>query len=149
MNNRPSLAQPAFPDDDGTADPRLSAALEAYGEDQSVAAVVAAASGARLIVPIVALVGDAPAAGDKEADMAAVLMTGADGRTALLAFSSLATMQRWDANARPVPVPAQQAARAAVDEGATAILLDLAGPVFVVIETEHVHLLATHRSRES
>ena len=66
---------------------------------------------------------------DKSSDMAAVLMRGADGRLALLAFTGLEAMQRWDPDARPVPVPARTAALAALQDGAEALLIDLAGPV--------------------
>jgi hypothetical protein len=38
-------------------------------------------------------------------------------------------MQRWDPAARPGPVPARMAARAAMQDGAEALLIDLAGPV--------------------
>ncbi len=140
MTHRPSLAEPAFPDDDGTVDPVLA---EAFGDDARVLAVL---GGVRVFVPVVALLGDEPAGSDKEADMAAVLMTGADGRNALLAFSSVATMTTWDPDARPVPVWGREAARAALDEGASAMLLDLAGPTFTVVETADVeHLAAGHR----
>jgi len=140
VTHRPSLAEPAFPDDDGTVDPALA---EAFGDDARVLAVL---GDVRVFVPVVALLGDEPAGTDKEADMAAVLMTGADGRNALLAFSSVATMTTWDADARPVPVWGRQAARAALDEGASAMLLDLAGPTFTVVETADVeHLAAGHR----
>ncbi len=140
MTHRPSLAGPAFPDDDGTVDPALK---EAFGDDTRVLAVV---GDVRVFVPVVALLGDVPADGDKEADMAAVMMTGADGRQALLAFSSVATMTAWNADARPVPVRGRQAARAALDEGALAMLLDLASPTFTGIETADVeHLAAGHR----
>ena len=88
--------------------------------------MLAVLGGVRVFVPVVALLGDVPADGDKEADMAAVLMTGADGRQALLAFSSVATMAAWNADARPVPVWGRDAARAALDEDASAVLLDLA-----------------------
>ncbi|MGH3473761.1 MAG: SseB family protein [Aeromicrobium sp.] len=135
-----SLAEPAFPDDDGTADPALA---EAFGDDTRV---LAAVGGVRVFVPVVALLDNLPANGDKEADMAAILMTGADGRTALLAFSSVATMKAWNPDARPVPVWGRQAARAALDEGASAVLLDLASPSFTVLETADVeHLAAGHR----
>lgn len=78
--------------------------------------------------------------------MAAVLMTGADGRQALLTFSSVATMQAWDPHARPVPVWGRDAARAAIDEGASAILLDLGHPHFTVVESDDVqHLAAGHQ----
>jgi len=140
VTHRPSLAEPAFPDDDGTVDPALA---EAFGDDARVLAVL---GDVRVFVPVIALLGDEPAGTDKEADMAAVLMTGADGRNALLAFSSVATMTTWDPDARPVPVWGREAARAALDEGASAMLLDLAGPTFTVVETADVeHLAAGHR----
>jgi hypothetical protein len=140
VTHGPSLAEPAFPGDDGTVHPALA---EAFGDDTRVLAVL---GGVRVFVPVVALLGDAPAGTDKEADMAAVLMTGADGRNALLAFSSVATMAAWDADARPVPVWGRAAARAALDEGASAMLLDLGSPTFTVVETADVeHLAAGHR----
>ena len=151
MSHRPSLAEPAFPDDDGRADSLLT---EALGDDLAVLAVL---GDVRVFVPVVALLGDVPAEGDNprrtssaggapQGEMAAVLMTGADGRTALLAFSSVATMTEWNGDARPVPVWGREAARAALDEGAMAILLDLGSPTFTVIETADVeHLAAGHR----
>lgn len=135
-----SLASPQFPGDDGSVDDVLAGAL---GDG---IAVLQALPGVRLFVPIVPLLGETPAAGDKNADMAAVLMTGADGRQALLAFSSIATMAAWDPQARPVPVLGRDAALAALDEGATALLLDLGNPSFSVVEHEDVqHLAAGHR----
>lgn len=135
-----SLASPQFPGDDGSVDVTLAAA---FGDD---VAVLQALPAARVFVPIVALLGEVPAAGDKNADMAAVLMTGADGRQALLAFSSVAAMAVWDPQARPVPVLGKDAALATLDEGATAILLDLGNPSFTVVEHDDVsHLAAGHR----
>jgi hypothetical protein len=135
-----TLASPQFPGDDGSADSALAAAL---GDD---VAVLQALPDARVFVPIVPLLGDMPADGDKNADMAAVLMTGADGRQALLAFSSVATMAAWDPQARPVPVLGRDAALAALDEGASAILLDLGNASFSVVEHDDVqHLASGHR----
>jgi hypothetical protein len=151
VSHRPSLAEPAFPDDDGTVDPALS---EAFGDDTRVLAVL---GDVRVFVPVVALLGGNPAGTDNpprtasaggrpQADMAAVLMTGADGRTALLAFSSVAAMSTWNAEARPVPVWGRDAARATLDEDASALLLDLASPTFTVVETSDVeHVAAGHR----
>ncbi|MBC7633220.1 MAG: SseB family protein [Flavobacterium sp.] len=119
----------------------------AFGDDISVLSVIA---DARVFVPIIALLGEAPTDGDKNAEMAAVLMTGADGRRALLAFSSVLSMMQWDAKARPVPIRGGDAARAALDEGAAAIVLDLANPTFTVIETADVeHLAAGDRLVQS
>lgn len=147
---KPALASPAFPDDDGRIDPRLRTALESYGHDDNLAVVLAALDGVRLLVPVVALLGETPSEGDKDADMAAVFMTGADGRKALLVFSCLESMQSWDAKARPVSVYGRQAAEAALAEGASALLLDVAGPTFVVIESDDVsHVAQGHRIVES
>jgi hypothetical protein len=142
VSHERSLAAPQFPGDDGTAYPALAAAL---GDGDDVA-VLQALPDVRVFVPIVALLGETPADGDKNADMAAVLMTGADGRQALLAFSSVATMAAWDPQARPVPILGRDAAQATLDEGASAILLDLANPTFTVVETDDVqHLAQGHR----
>ncbi len=137
-----SLAEPAFPGDDGSVDPALAQALAAYDSDCSLAPVLVALGTARVIVPVVAVRGEAAVGSDKEADMATVMMTGADGRRALLAFSGLESLQRWQADARPVPVWAREAARAALAEGATALLLDLAGPVRAIVETDDLQHLA-------
>lgn len=140
-----TLAEPQFPGDDGQADQRL---VEAGGDDVAVLTVF---GGVRVFVPIVPVLGEratdgqhrtVPSDTDKSADMAAVLMTGADGRTALLAFSSVTALESWNSAARPVPVFGADAARAALDEGAEAILLDLGGPGFTVIETDDVRHLA-------
>jgi type III secretion system (T3SS) SseB-like protein len=85
-------------------------------------------------VPVVAELGESATgpdglARDKSAEMATVLMRGADGRLALLAFTGLEALHRWDPDARPVPVPAATAALAAMRDGAEALLIDVAGPV--------------------
>lgn len=124
-----SLAAPAFPDDDGQADPRL---VEALGDDTAVFAIYGEV---RVFVPIIAVLGELATDGtDKNADMAAVFMTGADGRKALLTFSSVAALASWNPLARPVPVWGREAAQAALDEGASALLLDLGTEDFTVLE---------------
>lgn len=144
MSHDRTLASPTFPDDDGSVDPALAGVL---GDEPRVLGALAEA---RVFVPIIALLGEAPIVGDKDAEMAAVLMTGADGRTALLAFSSVASMAAWDPQARPVPVRGRDAARAACDEDAAAMLLDLGAPTFQVVETDDIeHLAAGHRLVET
>ena len=143
MSHDRSLAEPAFPDDDGRVYPALE---QAIGTPEAVLGVFGSV---RVFVPIVATLGAGgltESGGDKDADMAAVLMTGADGRRALLTFSSLEAMATWNPDARPVPVWGQAAAVAALDEGASAILLDLGSPHFQPIETDDVrHLAQGHR----
>ena len=129
------LAAAGAPDDTGAADAALTAALTAYAADPArEPEVLDALAEARLLVPVVAVLGEAETGPDglvhdKSSDMAAVLIRGPDGRLALLAFTGLEPMQRWDPDARPVPVPARTAALAALQDGAEALLIDLAGPV--------------------
>ena len=85
---------------------------------------------------------EAGLAHDKTSDMAAVLLTGADGRLALLAFTGTEALQRWNPDARPVPVTTALAAQAAVQEGAAALVVDVAGPVTFVAEAEDLQGLA-------
>lgn len=145
-----SLAQPAFPDDDGRADEALEAALAQHGQSQARPSVLTALCRARLLVPVVAVTTavDRGASGldrDKQADMSAVLLRGRDGRRALLAFSSLDRLTQWDAAARPVAVTAAEAARAAVAEGASAVLVDVAGPTPFVVTGDDLEQLAAGR----
>ncbi|GAB2769737.1 hypothetical protein GCM10027020_23840 [Nocardioides salsibiostraticola] len=134
-----SIPDPGFSGDVGAAAAEVATALAAYGADPGLfPETLRALQAARLIVPVVAVLGEVEvdAAGlthDKSSDMATVLLTGADGRQALLAFTSLETMAAWDAEVRPVPVTAQVAAASAVQEGAAALLIDVAGPVQVVV----------------
>lgn len=144
-----SLPDPGFAGDDGSVSPEVEAALAAYDADPDArhSATLAVLQHARLLVPVVAVLGEVEVdeqglAHDKTSDMAAVLMRGRDGRTALLAFTGAATMSRWDPQARPVPVTARDAARAARQDGAEALLVDVAGPVVLVAEGEDLTALA-------
>ena len=130
-------------------DPGLEAALASYAQDPETrhAATLAVLQHTRLLVPVVAVLGEAEVdpsglAHDKTSDMATVLMRGRDGRTALLAFTGTETLHRWQPDARPVPVPAAQAAQAALQDGAAALVVDVAGPVMFVVEGEDLDALA-------
>lgn len=129
-----NIPDSAFSDDDGSADPALGAALAAWAEDRTaLAPVLAALRGARLLVPVVAVLGEVEEdekglRREKTSDMAVPTLK-AGGRTALPAFTSTASLARWDPAARPVAVPVHQALRAAAHEKADTVVLDLAGPV--------------------
>lgn len=144
-----TIPDPGFPGDDGSADPALSAALAAYAADpdRRHAETLAVLQHTRLLVPVVAVLGEMEydeqgRPHDKTSDMATVLMRGQDGRTALLAFTGEEALHRWDPQARPVPVPAAKAAQAAVQDGAAAIVVDVAGPTLFVVEEEDLRALA-------
>jgi hypothetical protein len=144
-----SLQEPAFPGDDGSADPDVVAALATYDADPGGGhhAALAALQDARLLVPVVALLTEVEhdedgLAHDKSSEMAAVLITGRDGRTALLAFTSTDALRAWNPEARPVAVHAREAARAALHDRADALVVDIAGPSLFPIEGEDLRDLA-------
>lgn len=146
--NERVIPDPGFADDDGAASPAVAAALERYRADpgQRVAAL-AALQESRVLVPVMAVLGEVEhdergLAHDKTSDMATVLITGRDGRTALLAFTSTDALASWNPEARPVAVEMRKAALSALQDGASAILLDVAGPVVLAIEEEDLRSLA-------
>lgn len=142
------IPDPGFAGDTGEADASLAAALAAYARNElSHGGVLLALQDARLLVPVVAMLGeveydDQGLAHDKTSDMAAVLMQGGDGRLALLAFSSLGALTAWNPEARPVPVAVRLAAQSAVQEEAAALVLDVAGPTTLVVEGDDLVALA-------
>ncbi|MFJ2059074.1 SseB family protein [Streptomyces sp. NPDC087908] len=129
-----NIPDPGFSDDDGTADPRLAAALAAWAEDRTAhGPVLDALREARLLVPVVAVLGEVETdenglRREKTSDMAVPTLTAGD-RRALPAFTSIASLALWDPEARPVAVPLHQALQAAAHEKADTVVLDLAGPV--------------------
>lgn len=147
-----TLPDPGFAGDTGDDEPRLRAALSVYAVDGAENPVLAVLADARLLVAVVTSTQGEPVDGpvQKEGEVSAVLMRGLDGRVALLAFTSTDAMRRWNAGARPVPVTGTTAAAAAVADGARALLVDVAGPVTLVVETaELAELAAGHRLRET
>lgn len=132
-----TLTGTGFDGDDGGADAALSDALltGARGAD-----LVTAVAQARLIVPIVGVPGEAASS-----DMAAVTLSSPDGRKALPAFSSTDFLTSWDSTARPVPVSAQRAALAAVQEGCDVVVLDVGTDHAAELRTSMVWALAMAR----
>ncbi|MFJ4858033.1 MULTISPECIES: SseB family protein [unclassified Streptomyces] len=147
-----NIPDPGYSDDDGTADPALTSALSAWAEDrEAVGPVLEALRGARLLVPVVAVLGEVEKdekglRREKTSDMAVPTLQAGD-RRALPAFTSTASLARWDPQARPVAVPLHQALQAAVHEKADTVVLDLAGPV--AFEVTGSALLALAEGRTS
>lgn len=151
MTGRELPPTSAFAGDDGSADPQVAAALAAYADGSgSLAAVVAALAGTRVLVPVLAELdsaGTVEVAGhahtvDKEASAGIVALQAPDGRTALPVFSSVAAMTAWRADARPVPTEVVRAALSAVQEGWELLVLDPGGPVTVLVPRPAVWALA-------
>ena len=131
MSHEKNLASPGrFRDDDGSPDSSIRHASDHRS-------LVDALRVGRVIVAVVAVADETDDIGgltaEKSSDMSVVSMIAADGRRALLAFTGLDALREWDPTARPVPVSGVDAARAAVDDGCEAIVLDVAGPRLQVI----------------
>ncbi|MFB7309473.1 SseB family protein [Streptomyces sp. NPDC056192] len=147
-----NIPDSGYSDDDGTADPVLTAALAAWAGDRTaIGPVLEALKGARLLVPVVAVLGEVEEdetglRREKTSDMAVPTLQAGD-RRALPAFTSTASLALWDPQARPVAVPLHQALQAAAHEKADTVVLDLAGPV--AFELTGSALLALAEGRTS
>jgi hypothetical protein len=145
--------------DTGGADPAVSAALAAYAAGAATEhAVLTAVAASRLLVPVVAVLAEASADGtvppvpasahpgsrsEKETEMALPTLIGNDGRKAVIAFTGTDTVRRWRADARPVPVPSARLWPAVEAEQADAVVIDVAGPVPLVVEGARLRALAS------
>jgi hypothetical protein len=138
-----------FRGDRGGADPRVTSALAAYQAGQgSEQAALGALAAARLLVPVIAVLGDGSSTdtegdtqGDKDSEMVLPTLIGRDGRPAVLAFTGLDALARWRPDARPVPAEADRVWRAAVADGC-AVVIDVAGPVPLAVEGARLAALA-------
>jgi hypothetical protein len=124
----------------------VTAALAAYAAGQATEhAALTVIAATRLLVPVVAVV-EKETAGEavveKETEMALPTLIGNDGRKAVIAFTGTETIRRWRADARPVPVPAARLWPAVAAEQADAVVIDVAGPVPLVIEGARLAALA-------
>ncbi|MFE1954263.1 MULTISPECIES: SseB family protein [Streptomyces] len=146
-----NIPDPGYSDDDGSADPRLAEALAAWSADRSAhGPVLAALKDARLLVPIVAVLGEVEEdenglRREKTSDMAVPTLKAGD-RKALPAFTSTASLALWDPAARPVAVPLHQALQAAAHEKADTVVIDLAGPVPYELTGSALYALAEGRT---
>lgn len=116
--------------DDGSAPPALMAEFERFrAGDTDVASVVRVFSESRLLIPLVAELGESGvnAEGrivDKSQELSIVTVEGPDGRTVLPVFSSVAAMNAWNPLARPVPASGPRVAIAATSDGTELVILD-------------------------
>ncbi|UOE44774.1 SseB family protein [Agromyces larvae] len=124
--------------DDGSAPPALAAAVARFRSgDGGQADVVQAFGSSRLLIPLLAELGD-PSTGsggatevgahglaiEKSQELSIVTVAGPDGRRVLPVFSSVETMSRWNGIARPVPADGVRVALAAADDGTDLVVLD-------------------------
>jgi hypothetical protein len=116
--------------DNGEADANLIEAISKFQSGQLGSAEVLRAVGqARLLIPLIANLGEGEQGAhghqvDKSADLSIVTVLTPDNQRALPVFSSVATMTRWNPDARPVPNNGRKVALAAASEGNTRLVLD-------------------------
>jgi hypothetical protein len=152
----PDAGESPFRDDHGSAEPRVAAALAAFGSGQgSEHAALTALAASRLLVPIVAVAAGSDGepqrpshtqsgGGDSGAEMSLPTLVGRDGRRAIPAFTCSQALAMWRQQARPVPEPAAQVWRAAAED-ACAVIVDVAGPVPIAIDGARLAALADGR----
>jgi len=134
--------------DDGSADPALLSALEAFqaGEGDQVA-VIDAYRSARLLIPLVAEKGDEGVGAhglvvDKTQELSIVTVAAPDGRRVLPVFTSVAALSRWDAAARPVPADGVRTALSAAADDTDLIVVDPGSDTEFVIRRPAVWAIA-------
>lgn len=125
--------------DDGSADPALLAAIEAFRAGEgSQEQVVQAFRDARVLIPLLAERGDEGIGPtgltiDKTQELSIFTVAAPDGRAAQPVFTSVAALAAWDANARPIPVPAPRVALSAASEDSDLVVLDPGQPTEFVV----------------
>ena len=119
-----------FPDDNGSADSRVTEALVKAANTRDaldVAELVSLLPEIRVLVPVVAEVDDVDENGaDKSSHMSSVVFKSADGRVGLPVFTCVETLLLWNPQARPVPRKLRDVADAAIHEKHDAVLIDMA-----------------------
>lgn len=141
--------------DDGSMPAELATALDRFRSgDGGQADVVRAFATARLLIPLVAELGDAGDGAaaqepgphglpiDKSQELSIVTVAGPDGRKVLPVFGSVAAMARWNPLARPVPADGVRVALAAADDGTDLVVLDPGSPTEFVLRRPAVWAVA-------
>jgi len=125
-----SFQENSFAEDNGEADPALLAALLDFNSEHSNHVDVSNKFAlARVLIPLIASLGESGEGShghtvDKSAELSIVSVRTPDNQNALPVFTSVASMNRWNPNARPVPNNGRTVALAAVAEGNTRVVID-------------------------
>ena len=134
--------------DNGEADPNLIGTLSKFRSGQVDAAeVLSAIAKARLLIPLIANLGESEEGAhghqvDKSADLSIVTVLTPDNQRGLPVFSSVAAMNNWNPEARPVPNEGRKVALAAASEGNTRLVLDPMSPTEFVVRRPGIAAIA-------
>ena len=135
--------------DDGSAPQRVVEAIRRFrAHEVGVVEVVEALHDARLLLPLLATLGDEGVGAhgqlvDKTQELSLVTAAGPDGRPVLPAFTSTDTMRGWNASARPIPIVVPRIALAVAAEGTPLIVVDPGAPTMFVLRRPSFKALAT------
>lgn len=151
-----------FQGDTGLEDPELCVARQRFADVLSLPAqdrtlaqlgaawvgVIDALRNARLLSPLIAEAGDvgvteSGAVVEKTQELSVVHVEGPDGRAVAPVFSSVERMNKWNPEARPVPVDTARAALAAAADGLDVMVLDPGSPDQVALRRSALTALAT------
>ena len=124
------LEENRFAGDDGSAPKEFLTAISGFRSGAlGQADVVDALRVSRLLVPLLAKLGESEIGAnglkvDKSAELSIVTVKAPDDQDALVVFSSVAAMQRWNPSARPVPTDAIRVCLAAASQLSTRVVID-------------------------
>ncbi len=123
--------------DKGDADPALLALLQSKA-DGFEKSVINRLMNTRLIGAIVAKK-------DKKVEMMQALFSSNDGRVAMPVFTSLDELTKWNKEARPLPLIANDFAQQTIDQELDAIIVDIASNHRFVIKGYMLNCLAKNQ----
>lgn len=129
----------------GDADAPARAAMAAATTREGYLDAVVALCSSRLLMPVMSPGTSAPEGSTQVTELGAAVLTNEEGESALLCFTGIDSLQAWDARARPVPGTLDDLAATVEEAGASSLLVDVAGPVPMVIGPELVAQLSRGR----
>lgn len=144
-----SFEENQWSNDDGSTPEKLEIALGNFQRGESLSQLVTALANSRLIIPLVAQLGEAELGPhgqlvDKSAELAIVAVQTMDDKSAIPVFSSVQELSLWRADARPVPVESGRAALAAITEGHNRLVLNPAS-IAIGLRTPALRAIATNK----
>jgi hypothetical protein len=124
------LEENRFAGDNGSAPEEFLTAISGFRAGElGQSAVVDVLRVSRLLVPLLAKLGESEIGAnglkvDKSAELSIVTVKSPDNQDALVVFTSVAAMQRWNPSARPVPTDAIRVCLAAASQLSTRVVVD-------------------------
>lgn len=141
-----------FAGDSGHLDPALAVVLSDHAAGRAALREVQnALVGTRMLIPTAAGLDESDTDDvsgllvEKSSHLAVATFTSNAGWVGLLAFTCVDSVRLWEADARPVPVTAEEAAASALDDGRSVLVVDFAGPVRLALTGSLLRALAQGR----